>query len=237
MKIYKIFLLTVILGFSQLAYGQSKPKTPPIIIDRIGTYSVLQFDADTMSYNAAVSAKDYDRAKILRDSIAYHFQGNIDFAYGEYKNTLFFGRAKQNFMLDILEEIGVTAIGITRSIRTKDILTAALQGFRGGRKSYDSNFFKSQTISIVITSMDGTRLQMSTTINNNLSKADVLSYPLEKVLSDEIDYFYAGTLQSGLQNLTEQTGAAMQNIRANAAAMQADTLQQQMNTSVAKPKP
>jgi hypothetical protein len=212
-----ILTLSVLLAPSALAQ-RSKPNTPPVLEQRLGIYDVLQFDGDRLSYNGAMNVGDVATGTRKRNEIAFHVIGNIDYGYGQWRGTFTQERNKQQFFFDIGENALVSAIGLTSINTTKNIFTAVLQFGRGTRKSYETNFFKGQTITVIFATIDAARLNKLTEIQNKLSATTAQEYPLDEAMADTIAYFNEGTLAAGLQRLGEAAGASLQAARANAVS-------------------
>ncbi len=82
----------------------------------------------------------------------------------------------------------------------------ALTGFRGVRKSGGLNFYKEQTISILIAKMDDNRAQVHSAIL--LKKPRPASeYSLKEAIRDIVAYYNAGTLVRAFSQLSKDTAA------------------------------
>jgi hypothetical protein len=184
---------------------KSQPKVPAVISSRLASYELDRFDKDAGLYDAAVGGRQFDEAQRLRDRIVDRLKGNIDANYHEFENQLFTGRARDNFLLDVVDLGAGVATTISNGERAKTIIAAALTGFKGGRKSYDENWFRERTVAVIISQMQASRAHVETEMLKNMQE-NVNIYSLDAALGDLINYFYAGTLQKGLQELAQQTG-------------------------------
>ena len=207
----------LILSTSAAVFAQGKPKTPPILTERVGLYTTTEFDADVISYNSAMNLGDYDQARVIRDKVIYRVMGTVDLAYGNFEANLFNTRATRNVILDIVENTLTAVIGIT----DKASLVGLLAGLRGGRNSYDKNFFQQQTLQVVIQTMRASRLRVATKIEESLSALSAADYPLNQGLQDTIQYLGAGTLQAGLSEAVETASQSMQAARSAAVESRA----------------
>lgn len=212
-------LLALVLLFTGCPAQSTKPTTPNVIVTRIANYELQKFDADLSAYEAAVNASDWDKAKIIRDASVYRLKRNVDMNYGDFESALFSKRATTNVLFDIAEIAANTGINVSNGARAKNILSAALAGFKGGRGSFDENFFQSQSIQTVISKMQASRARVGSRIGQNLGSLGPQVYSLDEALGDVIEYFYAGTLQHGLQELSQQAGADALQAKSEAAAV------------------
>lgn len=200
----------------------NKPKVPAVITEKLISYEVGRFVADYDAYNELVcekknlSTKDsqgkptattpcnkkLDEAWRVRNAIIFRLKRNIDALYKDFESDLYFHRATWNFLGDTTELLAATAINITNGERVKNIISVALTAFKGGRKSLDSNLFREKTTEVLISKMRASRDRVMTDIKKKMIN-DADSYQLDEALGDLINYFYAGTLQSSLQELAQ----------------------------------
>lgn len=185
---------------------KNKPDVPDVLARRVALYEISKFDIDLAAYDSAVAANQPEQARRLRDRTINRLKSNIDANYHEFENQLFTGRATTNVLADITELGAAAAINITNGERAKDIISVLLTGFKGGRKSIDENFFKERTTAAIISQMQASRAHIEAEILKNLREQEVKEYSLDAALGDLINYFYAGTLQKGLQDLAQQAG-------------------------------
>lgn len=195
---------------------KSKPNIPDVLAKRVALYEINRFDNDAAAYDQAVSANQTESARRLRNRIIDRLKANIDANYNEFENQLFTGRATTNVLSDILELGAAAAINITNGERAKNIISVLLTGFKGGRKSVDENFFKERTTAAIISQMQASRARIETALLTNINGKDASEYSLDAALGDLINYFYAGTLQKGLQDLAQQAGQSAIDEKKNA---------------------
>lgn len=157
-------------------------------------------------YYAALSAND---KKAQRDDAIEDVLAMIDSNYQDYINRLQTRRATTDFIADVVELGTGAAAGIAKGERPNQILGIALTAFRGGRKSMELNFYKEQTVPILITKMDGNRAKVYAEILHKKSKP-VTEYSLSEAIRDMVTYYNAGTLVRAFTELTKDTSAQTQ---------------------------
>lgn len=153
-------------------------------------------------------------ARRIRNEVIEKGVTAVDGVYNNFIDDLNTGRATTNFVADVID-LGVgAAVGITKGERALNILGVALTAFRGGRKSVDINFYREQTVPILINKMDDNRAKIYSEIiqkrDNNKDK-DVTDYPMEEVIKDIVRYFNAGTLIRAFGELSKDTAATAKN--------------------------
>jgi hypothetical protein len=102
---------------------------------------------------------------------------------------------------------------LTNGTRGKTILSALLTGVTGVNLSVDKNFFRQQTVQAIMSSMEANRDRIKTIILQQLAK-NATAYPYQAARADLIRYFFAGTLPSGLQQLSQDAGTKAQDEKA-----------------------
>ncbi|MBA2704686.1 MAG: hypothetical protein H0U60_12645 [Blastocatellia bacterium] len=204
MKHFLLITLTLTVPFLT-GCPKSTPKVPSVLANRVASYEINRFDEEAALYYTAVDSNQLQQAQRLRDRIIYRLKSNIDGNYHEFENQLFAGRATTNVLFDIVDFGSGVATTISNGARAKSVISAALTGFKGGRKSLDENFFRERTTAVIISQMQASRARIETEILKVMIE-DVNGYSLDAALGDLINYFYAGTLQKGLQELAQQTG-------------------------------
>jgi len=212
---------------------KSKPNVPPAIANRIANYEIARLANDLEDYDCAslgfISdsnkgdnsasggkgrssggcgsiSKDDAVARRIRDRVINRLKANIDANYQDFENQLFTGRARTNILFDTIEIGAAVATNITNGERAKNILSVALAGFKAGRTSIDENLFRDRTTQVIISQMQASRARLETNIIKNKRDNGIDQYPLEEALGDLINYFYAGSLQKGLQELAKEAG-------------------------------
>lgn len=212
---------------------KSKPNVPPAIAQRLANYEIARLTNDIENYDCATLGfiSDSNRgdglasdgkgrgghtgcgsikvddtvARRIRDRVIDRLKANIDVVYHDFEDQLFTRRAGSNLLFDITELGSAAAINITNGERAKNIISVALAAFKGGRKSLDENFFRERTIQTIISQMQASRARIESTIIQKRAKG-VGEYSLDEALGDLVNYFYAGTLQKGLQDLAKEAG-------------------------------
>jgi hypothetical protein len=199
---------------------KSTPKVPSVLARQVANYEISRFEQDEKEYYCAIDGlfegntsacsglkvNDVAEATKYRNRIIDRLKSAIDSNYHQFENQLFTGRATANVLFDIVDFGSGVATTITNGARAKSIISAALTGFKGGRKSLDENFFKERTTAVIISQMQASRAHIEAEMLTNLNANDATIYSLDAGLGDLIDYFYAGTLQKGIQELAQQTG-------------------------------
>lgn len=204
MKKIQLCLLALTAVFAT-GCPKSKPTIPDVLAKRVAYYEISKFDADLTVYDQAM-ATNPDNARLIRNRVVNRLKANIDANYHEFENQLFTSRATGNVLGDITELGAAAAINITNGERAKNIISVLLTGFKGGRKSIDENFFKERTTAAIISQMQASRAHIEADMLKNLQDQDASEYSLDAALGDLINYFYAGTLQKGLQDLAQKAG-------------------------------
>jgi len=208
----KISVLVTIL-FASFLFGcgsLTKPRTSVTLASGgMGQYKAGDFkkDYDTYKRFATGDTADINKAKTQRDLMINLIELDVDLGYGEFERKLFVDRASYDTAADVLE-LGVTAsTNIVNGTRVKNVLAAALTGFKGSRLSFDKNFFREKTVDIIITKMRASREESRASIAGKM-KLPVDQYPFEEAWRDLADFFKAGTLQGGIQALAMEAGTS-----------------------------
>jgi hypothetical protein len=186
------------------------PKLPAVISSsKIGAYSPSQFDIDYASYKELRSSgdeKSLEKARVLRNAMIDSIKSYIDMNYHKFESKLFLGRATENILFDFAELGIAAATNITNGERIKDILAVSLTGIKGTRLSIDKNLFLERATEIIVSKMRASRKRFETRLIEKKTNLPVNNYSLEEAFGDLVEYFYAGTLQAGLQELAEDAG-------------------------------
>lgn len=166
-------------------------------------------DAKTVSITSATTKTavfDLLKARQLRDLMINRIRVDIEINYREYESKLFFNRGESNLGGDFLE-LGLAFAGtVSKGERAKSVLASALSGIRGTRLSYDKNFFREKTIEIIVSQMQTSREGVKNNILNKMARLPADRYTFEEAWVDLAEFFYAGTLQGGIQALANQAG-------------------------------
>ncbi len=196
--------LIVNIGCSSL----DKPKIPTALSRKSDSvlYKLESFKTDYEKYKTAYEGNQLDQARRLRDALINRIRVDIELNYREYESKLFLNRAGTNLGADFLE-LGIAfATTVSNGERVKTVLGSVLTGFKGTRLSYDKNFFRERTIEIIITQMQAYRENTKNRILKKMSELSAEKYSFEEAWVDLTEFFYAGTLQGGLQSLANEAG-------------------------------
>jgi hypothetical protein len=212
------FLLVLLGGCASM----NRPKIPPTVnpAQSVGAYTVAQFKSDLDKYRSSIDATppNLEAARRQRDLILNRIMVDIESDYKQYETNLFSNRAKIEVAGDILE-LGISAATtISNPARVKTVLSAALTGVKGSRLSFDKNYFREKTTEIIISRMQGSRNEIRNRITDKMANLSVDKYPFEEGWVDLIDFFYAGTLEGGLEALAADAGSSV--AKANAGAQE-----------------
>jgi hypothetical protein len=192
--------------------AMNRPRLPaPVNPEQsIGGYTVANFKSDIQTYKSFLNATppQLDNARRQRDLMIDRIMVDIESDYKEYEAKLFTSRAGFETGGDVVE-LGIsTAATISNGARVKTILAAALSGVKGSRLSYSKNFFREKTTEVIISKMQASRNEIKNQITSKKAGLSVDQYPFEEAWADLIDFFYAGTLQGGLQALAVDAGSS-----------------------------
>ncbi|HKS29250.1 MAG TPA: hypothetical protein VJS44_15585, partial [Pyrinomonadaceae bacterium] len=144
------------------------------------------------------------RNDAIEDAIAV-----VNSNYTDYITRLNTRRSTTDFIADVIELGTSAATGIAKGERPNQILGIALTAFRGGRRSSELNFYKEQTVPILITKMDDNRATIYAMILTK-KDADVSRYSMKEAIRDIVDYYNAGTLIRAFTQLQKDTAAKAQ---------------------------
>ena len=105
-------------------------------------------------------AKDPDARKSIRDAFIETRVGQMDRAYGEYKQTIYSQRVGSAVGVDIAT-LALSAVGAAVSeAGTKTITSALSGGLIGSKASIDRNVYFGRTLPALLAQMDGMRAQL-----------------------------------------------------------------------------
>ncbi len=201
-KLVVSLLLIMLASCSRQIRG---PVIPTVL--QMPLYSPAQYAFDLQTYRN----NGYDSAKgvELRNRIVHGIMADVEYNYRVYESTLFIDRARFNVGSDLIE-VGLAAAGTLSTVNyTKTILSTLLGAGTGARISAEKNFFREKAIESVINSMQSRRNRVEQMILSQLAKP-VGQYPLEMALKDLREYFFAGTLEGGLTEMSQQSAATAQ---------------------------
>ncbi len=129
----------------------------------------------------------------------------IDVQYTQYENAL--TREGQEIGFGALTAAtGLsTAATLVVANATKTILSAAATGVLATKGHYESEILIAQTIRTIQKQMRSSRNGIATSISGKMAQS-VADYPLWAALSDVEDYYNAGTLTTGVIDLSTTAG-------------------------------
>lgn len=194
----QVLMFLVLATSCSHRFGRST--TPPALGAQGGRYTLTDYTADETAYDTAVgsSPADAKKARRLREKMAYGILGEIDLEFGEFVNRFHIGRGNAKIGADAAQLGLAAATTLGQGARTKNILSAILTATTGARLSVDKNYFREKSTEAIIAQMDATRNRVRTIIVKRLSDD---AYTWYAARSDVIEYFFAGTLQRGLQGI------------------------------------
>lgn len=200
---FRVFSFALALGGLSGCAGRIEgPKPPAVIAPQPASYSPGAYVKDLQAYATATGADQIT----LRNKMIYSIIAEIDYAFYNYETELFLKEGNFRVGADFVQLGLAAASTVSPAARTKTVLSALLSGVTGVNLSIDKNYFKQQTVQAITSSMEANRDRVKTGILQQL-KLDNTAYPFPAARADLIHYFFAGTLNAGLQQLT-QTAAA-----------------------------
>jgi hypothetical protein len=167
------------------------------INERLTTYQA--------AYNQAITNNPTEAQRQRNDALELAV-AIIDDNYNDYIKTLNSRRARNDFIADVIDLGTSAAVGIVKGERANQILGIGLTAFRGGRTKAELEFYKQQTVPILITKMDDNRAQVLSDILLKKSKP-VTAYSMNEAIRDIVGYFNAGTLVRAFTQLSKDTAA------------------------------
>ncbi|PYS24062.1 MAG: hypothetical protein DMF72_07060 [Acidobacteria bacterium] len=199
--IIALFLVFTTVFLTGCPYTPKKPDKMGVLI----SYEAKKLEGFEDDYFTAYDNNDLETARRRRNRIVEELRNLIDSNYFDFEIQLSRRRATENILFDSLETGTAIATGIAKGVRVKDILAIALTGSKSFHRSFDENIFKDKSIEAIISKMREARAEIGTVIDDRMS-VSVETYSLKKAYNDLLKYFYAGTLQNGLQNLVQDAG-------------------------------
>ena len=212
-----LFVLVPLLWLAGCAGTLERPKIPAVIAPeaKVGNYTVNNFKDDLTAYDKAAGAVQM----ALRNKMVYSIAAEIDYAFYNYETKLFLNEGNFHVATDFLQ-LGLAAGStVAGGARTKTILSALLTGVTGLDLSIDKNFFRQQTVQAISSSMESNRDRIKTSILLQL-KLDTTAYPFAAARADLIHYFFAGTLNAGLQQMGQDAATNAQTQKATLNSVQ-----------------
>jgi hypothetical protein len=170
-------------------------------------YSPKQFESDVKDYREALVKGDIKSATTLRDRMVQRVRLEIDGNYHQFESKLFENRAYFNTSADWVELSLAGAVAVVGGEHAKTVLGVVLTGVKGGRLSLDKNFFREKTTETLMSAMQAERGRRLIIITKKITEGDASQYSWDEAWVDLLNYFYAGTIESGLLAIASQTGA------------------------------
>ena len=198
-KLAACLLLFLVTSCSRQIRG---PVVPRILSNPI--YTEAQFSLDLHSYRE--SSHIPGTGEIIRNRVIYGLMADIEYSYRTYEGNLFIDSGKFNVGSDILELGLATAGTLAGANYTKTLLSTILSASAGARLSVGKNFFREKAVEAVINGMQARRNRVESIILGQLAKP-VKEYPLEIGIKDVREFFFAGTLEGGLTEMSQQSAA------------------------------
>lgn len=216
----KSLIITALLLLPIYAQAQKPaPKPPPVLVS-VTSYPAAQIKADVAAYYAAFGANDMKLADQIEDKIVWRIVTGEDLNHFNWKQGIVSGSSRKNFILDIVENGALAAIGLFNPVGTKNGLAAALEFIRGGRASYAKEYLNGSTLLAVLNFMEAGRADQRTVIEDGLAEGPE-RYPLDRAIADTAIYFYKGSLTSGIEEMVQSAGAVKSAAQARQVAARA----------------
>lgn len=186
-----------------------RPAVPQVIgPSNKTTYSADLYSQDYTDYKADVKNNKLTEAKFLRDKMINGIEAEIEQNYRDFEGKLFTTRAGLQTGSDVVQLGLSAATGVVEGTEVKDLLAAALTGFKGASLSFDKNFFREKTTEALIAQMQAYRDTVRNRITQKMTTLDVSGYPFEEARRDLTEFFYAGTIPAALVQLANTSGKA-----------------------------
>ena len=199
-------LATTVIGL--VGCASTSPRIPKAVDydNALTMYSTNTFGGDLAKYRSAFEKGDTNRATRLRDAMIQRIRVEIEINYRQFELSLFSSRATFATGADWVELGLAGATTITGGEHAKTVLAGILTALKGGRLSVDKNWFREKTTETIISSMQAERSKKLLLITGKMAAGDAMHYTFEEAWADLVDYFYAGTLEAGIQALAVETG-------------------------------
>jgi len=163
-------------------------------------YTPEAFQADYQDYRLAETP---GHARAVRDQMVYRILAETELHFRAYETKLRVSRGRLRFGSDLLQLSLASSAGIVNGERGKTILATLLSATTGASLSYSQSFFEEKTTEAILARVNRDRSLIRSRIVGRLEEP-AAEYPFEAAWSDLIEFFYAGTLESGLRSLHEQ---------------------------------
>lgn len=144
-------------------------------------------------------------ARTIRNEIITRRMYAIDVQYTQYENALTREGQEVGFGALTAATGLSTAATLVVPAATKTILSAAATGVLATKGHYESEVLLAQTIRTIQKQMRASRNVIATNISGKMAQ-NVTDYPLWSALSDVEDYYNAGTLTTGVIDVSTTVG-------------------------------
>ena len=156
------------------------------------------------AYNSAFFTNP-EAAKTIRNEIIAQRMYAIDVQYTVYENDLTQEGQGVGFGALTAAEGLSTAATLVAPVATKSILSAAATGVLAVKGHYGSEVLLAQTMRNIQKQMRASRNLVAATISARMIQT-VTDYPLSAALSDTEDYYSAGTVTTGMLDISTTAG-------------------------------
>lgn len=199
-----VLMITILSGCSKLV----RPNLPNTLNpnDIFNIYQIEDYKQDFKEYKNALKSNEILQASLIRDVMINRIRGDIEVNYREYEDTLFFERAGFNVASDFTELGLAFATTVTYGERAKTVLGAIITGIKGERLSVDKNYFREKTSEMIISKMQANRDKVKNRILDKMIKLQADKYTFEEAKIDLREYFHAGTLQTAIISIANESG-------------------------------
>ena len=160
--------------------------------------------ADCFNTNNPNFKPSSQRAANVRNEVIDNSLALINSTYDVYIRNIRKNRSIGEFLADLVQIGGSTAVGIVNGERAIQVIGVALTGFSAGRKSASLNFYDEKTTTVLIKRMDASRSIVLGEIKQSQRKSTD-DYSFDAALDDIVRYFDAGTLNRAFVELDKQT--------------------------------
>lgn len=200
---HRAILLILTLGLAAGCAGRlARPRTASGLEEAVRQlrYTREAFQTDYQAYRLAETP---DHARAVRDQMVYRILAETELHFRVYETKLRVSRGRLRFGSDLLQLSLASSAGIVNGERGKTILATLLSATTGASLSYSQSFFEEKTTEAILARVNRDRSLIRSRIVGRLEEP-AAEYPFEAAWSDLIEFFYAGTLESGLRSLHEQ---------------------------------
>lgn len=158
---------------------------------------------------AAAGPTEAARLRHVRNEMLRELLWMVDYTYDDYKKQLHNSHATFGFLSD-MAILGTSSAGaIVGGEALKAILATASAGVVGARNSVSQNFYREQSIEIIIGKMDTLRATIRLGIERRFSE-DLDTYSLRQGFLDIRSYFDQGSVVTALVVLSQEVAPKAQ---------------------------